>query len=150
MLGIPGDDLYKSVVDSALTLLKKNSNDTSALFILALMKSQKIALNAPTEDYMPVTLEAFNHIQKAFDNGLNNLIAKVLRARICSHLKTFYLMDESWKYETNAARVKRKAAFEKYQTLANQYYEDLTKLDPGSAWEYKKMIRVEKYPLPVK
>lgn len=48
MLGIPGDGLYKSVVDNALSLLKKNSNNTSALFILALMKSQKIALNAPT------------------------------------------------------------------------------------------------------
>lgn len=149
-LGVPRDELYHSVLDSAGALLKKNGSDTTALFLVALMKSQKNLLTIRTAKYWPPIDEACAAIEKGFQNGLSSLIAKVLRARIYYQLKMSYIVDEGWQFKDNATRLKRKALFEKYQSHANKYYGELKVLDPGAAWEYQKMIKVEKYPLEVK
>ncbi|MDX3916939.1 MAG: hypothetical protein QHC79_25580 [Pseudosphingobacterium sp.] len=149
-MGRPSDALYKSVTDSANALLKKNPADTNALFLTALMESQKFILLSGLKDVrLPALQKAETAINKAFDNGISSLTAKALRARIYYQLKECFYTDEGWMYK-NDDRKKRKALFERYQELANKYNGEMITLDPSGTGQYKSIIKEEKYRLEVK
>lgn len=149
-LGRPNDALYHKVLDSVSTVLQRDSLDQDAWFLEALMHSQYYLMRPPTEAQLEVLEQSATAIDSAFSKGKDDLMAKVLRARIYYQLMSCFIADEGWKYEKDVVRRDRKTRFERYQALSNRYHEELMELDAAHSLDHKQRINHAAYPLSVK
>lgn len=148
-MGRPGEELYKKVMDSVTTVLKKDPLDTTALFLSSLIKSQYFLMRPSSAEQVNALEVSATEIDSAFSIGVSNLTARVLRARIYYQLKSCFIADEGWRYESQEVRRERRAKFERYQSLSNRYHEELVLQDPPNAHDYKQRISIDSYPLKV-
>lgn len=113
------------------------------------MKSQYYLMRPSTDEQVVALEESALAIDSAFAVGIDDLTAKVLRARIYYQLMSCFIADEGWRYEKPAVRRERKAKFERYQAMSNKYHGELETLDQANAHDYRKRISNTSYPLKV-
>jgi len=150
LLEIPSKDKYKKVIDSLDKNLKATPKDTTSLFYRSLLYYTYNQMLAAPYQRTKGTLEnltiAKDMIEKAINNNMKDFRAKILRAQIYSQLCYRFTGDESWMFN-NDQIISRRKQFNGFREKANQYYEELAKLDPQNAHEYSKMKLTRNYPI---
>ncbi|WEA00737.1 hypothetical protein [Mucilaginibacter sp. SJ] len=142
---------YLKTIDSLDKVLKNNPKDTSALFYRALFYTRSNDILAKPYQVDPKALAeltiAKTFVERALTLSMQDFKLKVLRAEIFAGLCYRYSGDESWKFKPLEITA-RKKSFIEYKTKANQYYEELAKVDPHNAYDYER--RLVKYDYPIK
>jgi hypothetical protein len=147
---IPSEKKYTSLIDSLDKNLKVSPNDTTSLFLRALLYLSFNDLKAKPYQGAKGALEnlttAKNMAEKALNLKMQNFNLKVLRAQVYKELTYRFTGDESWKYNSKQI-ADRKHLFNTYKELANKYYDELAEADKSNAYDYQKLKVKANYPL---
>jgi tetratricopeptide (TPR) repeat protein len=141
---------HLQAIDSLDRILKDNPKDTSALFYRAIFYTRSNDVVSKPYQTDPKALAeliiAKTYVEKAFGLGMQDFRLKVLRAEVYSSLSYRYMGDESWKFKPAEIAARRKQ-FNEAKEKANQYYQELAKLDPDNAYDYQRRTVKGDYPV---
>ena len=139
----PKEKDFQGVTDSLDRNLVQHPNDTTSLFYRALLYVQfnTFVFNPALSTNSNATnklLQAKKMADKADSLKMQNFGLKVLRAQICKELTNRYAPIETWRL--NAQQMAdRKKRYDYYKMLANNYYDELARLDKRNAYDYSRM-----------
>jgi hypothetical protein len=141
---------YAAYADSLDLKLKVNPTDTTSLFYRALLYATFNSIvfqPAPGQKtVMEELAKSKSMVEKAVGLKMEDFRLKVLRTQIYSELCYQYGDDQSWKFNIKQIAVRRDQ-FNNFKQLANQYYDELAKLDPNNAYDYQRLKVKESYPI---
>ena len=149
-IGSPKPNKYAALTDSLDKNLKLHPNDTTSLFLRAVLY---LSLNRVIVNPDLGNKTAFNNLvtaknmaEKAITLKMRNFYLKVLRAEVYRELTYRLGGDQSWKFNSNQI-TQRRNQFNSYKELTNKYYDELTIIDKENAYDYQKLKVTAKYPL---
>ncbi|MDB5086750.1 MAG: hypothetical protein JWR09_744 [Mucilaginibacter sp.] len=149
-LGRPQVSKYSILTDSLDKNLKLHPNDTTSLFLRAILyiRLNSITVNPDLGNKIALKnlVTGKSMAEKAITLQMQNFMLKVLRAEFYKELTNRFMGDESWKYN-NQQIIERKRQFKNYKELANKYYDELALLDKSNAYDYQKLKVATNYPL---
>lgn len=141
-LGRPDPAKYATVTATIDRKLKANPNDTTSLFIRAmlylhfnsLIANPNLSSDVPTYNL----INAKKLADRADSLNMQDIKLKVLRAQLCKELTYRYAATEKWRYNDKQL-AERKRKYDMYKALANQYYDELAMLDKKNAYDYQRL-----------
>lgn len=146
----PDEKKYTGLTDSLNKNLKVNPNDTTSLYLRALLYLSFNNIKAKPYQRTNGALEnliiAKDMAQKAIALKMQNFNLKVLRAEIYRELVYRFTGDESWMFN-GAQKAERRKLFNEYKAAANKCYNELSKLDSRNAYDYQRLLIKNNYPL---
>jgi hypothetical protein len=149
-LGRPQISKYAALTDSLDKNLKLHPNDTTSLFLRAILylRLNRVTVNPDLGNKIALEnlVTGKNMAEKAIKLQMQNFMLKVLRAELYKELTNRFIGEESWKYN-NQQISERKRQFKNYKELANKYYDELSLLDKSNAYDYQKLKVATNYPL---
>ncbi|MBK0380060.1 hypothetical protein [Mucilaginibacter segetis] len=149
-IGKPNANKYSALSDSLDKVLKLHPNDTTCLYLRAVLYLQlnKIISNPDVGNKMAFgnLVIAKDMAEKAVNLKMENLYLKVLRAELYKELTNRFMADQAWKF-TEHQIAERKSQFDNYKAITNKYYDELAVLDKQNAYDYQKLRVNGKYPL---
>jgi hypothetical protein len=150
MPGLNRGSNYTKTIDSLNSKLKLSPNDTTSLFYRSLfyLRSNDVLSKPYQTDPKALTdlKTAQTLIEKALMLGMQNFKLKVLRAEVYASLCYRFGGDEAWKFKQAEISARRKQ-FNEDKGKANQYYDELAKLDPANAYDYQRRLVKTEYPV---
>ncbi len=145
----PNEKKYAVLTDSLDRNLKIHSNDTTSLFLRALLYLRYNSLIAKPYSADKIALEnleiAKKMAERAISLNMKNFNLKILRAQIYKELIYRFAGDESWKYNSKQI-AERRELFNSYKELANKCYDDLAEMDKRNTYDYQQLKVGSIYP----
>jgi hypothetical protein len=146
----PDEKKYIGLTDSLDKNLKLNPNDTTSLYLRAVLYLSFNNMNAKpyqrTNGALANLTIAKDMAEKAVALKMHNFNLKVLRAGIYRELVYRFTGDESWMFNSEQ-KAERRKLFNDYKEAANKYYNELAKLDSRNAYSYQQLLIKDNYPL---
>lgn len=148
-IGKPNPNKYSTLTDSLDKALKLHPNDTTCLYLRAVLylRLNKIISNPDLSNKVAFgnLVIAKDMAEKAINLKMEIFYLKVLRAEIYKELAYRLGGDELWKFNKEQI-AERRNRFNYYKESANKFYDELTAMDSNNTSDYLKLKVKNKYP----